>query len=156
MYRNDPFSQWVFRYEQAKELLAGVNVDRQVQTRIRNDLASLAKTLADSGDAKPVYGNNLTLYPTIGPLKGLTAADIDTAMELYRQVLERGGRGQSYVQEELLTMLAMTTDPATIPFWVEIACSKSKNRTFSQERRAIALSALAFMACVYEIDQIVK
>lgn len=72
--------------------------------------------------------------------------DLARAQSLYKAVAVRGGAGHSYVQESLLTMIALTEAPASAPFWLEILDIQRPRDTFAKRRRQIAMAALARMA----------
>jgi hypothetical protein len=76
-------------------------------------------------------------------MMGVAPADLPRAQELYRRVFEAGGTGNMYIQEALLTLIAATEDPASIPFWLEILELSRPRDQFANQRRTLALAALA-------------
>src|SRR5689334_15223499 len=138
MDRDDPLSMW---------LIAGVgeahpDVLAEHQAAVHAELERLAAGLDDARKRGNMPHVRIRGWGGLPPAQ----ADVERIKDLYRRVLESGGTGRSYVEESLLTLLAATRDPALIPFWNEALDLSRARDTFASRRRALVLSALAFLA----------
>ena len=67
--------------------------------------------------------------------------------ELYRRVLQAGGAGTTYVQEQLIELLALSQDHGSIPFWLELLDYQSPRRdSFKKQRQTYSIAAIALIA----------
>jgi|GEM_PF-7021122 len=74
-----------------------------------------------------------------------TRDDWVRAEKLWRRVFEMGGTGSSYMQEDVLSLIAYAADPATIPFWLEVLGVRRVRDKFAKRRRDFACSALGLI-----------
>ena len=76
----------------------------------------------------------------------LPPADIARAEKLYRQLYETGGNGSTYAQDSVLSLIASSRYPASIPFWLELLDLSRPRDSFTARCRRWALAALAYLA----------
>ena len=141
MNRDDPLEMWLIGGEREVDPA----ILEQYQAMTRQDLDKLeawldATNLPRRGSMPYVRGGRWTGGVPPAP------EDVERAKALHRRVFEQGGSGKRYAEEGLLGLLAATQDPAQIPFWVETAGLSRPRDSFANERRALALSALALIA----------
>jgi hypothetical protein len=77
---------------------------------------------------------------------GLPHDQVLRAQGLYSRVVAKGGPGNTYVQENLLELIATTQDPASIPFWLDIVNLARPRDSFTTKRRTYAAASLARLA----------
>jgi hypothetical protein len=139
MDREDPLWLWLLRSE--RDLDPGLV--GQHQDKLRDALDRLEVYLDDP----PKRPNLMDVTPRVwDALGGFDPDDLPRAQALYRRIVETGGTGTTYVQEALLELIAATQDPVSIPFWLEILDIHRPRDAFAEQRRAMALSALALLA----------
>lgn len=83
----------------------------------------------------------------------LAPDDLLRAQTLYRRVYETGGAGNTYVQEGLLSMIAVTASSDSIPFWLDLLSLTRPRDYFSTQRRSMSLAALALLAIRRDIPE---
>ena len=76
----------------------------------------------------------------------LPPADVARAEKLYRQLYETGGNGSTYAQDSVLSLIASSRYPASIPFWLELLDLSRPRDSFTARRRRWALAALVYLA----------
>src|SRR4051812_9531399 len=108
---DDPLSNWLFFSTEPfpKPQIA------QMQNEIHQGLDNLAAMLDDPDPKRrrlTESGINAFRTAPLGP------ADLARAQVLYRRLVAAGGNGVNWVQEGLLNAIAVTADPASIPFWL--------------------------------------
>jgi hypothetical protein len=72
--------------------------------------------------------------------------DVARLQAEYLQVLEAGGPGTNHLQESLLNLIAVTADPSSIPFWLQLLDHRRARDTFAKRRRTFVFAALAYLA----------
>lgn len=72
--------------------------------------------------------------------------DFKRAQELLLKVVETGGSGSTDTQETLLSLIAVTANPESLPFWQEALNLKHKKDRFRKKRQQMTLAALALLA----------
>lgn len=141
MMDRDPLEQWLWRPDRTAE--------PQWLARVRQDLLKLEQWLD-----QPADGRRKDLPNVHGALWGGAAqiepADCARVQQLYRRVVQTKGTGKSYVEEELLSLLAWTYEPANIPFFLELLDLTPPRDRMIPRRRELALAALALL--VYRRD----
>ena len=63
-----------------------------------------------------------------------------------QRVVAKGGAGNTYMQENLLELIATTQDPVSIPFWLDIVNLARPRDSFTTKRRTYAAASLARLA----------
>lgn len=124
MRRDDPLEEWLYMREFASELVAR----HQILVRYARRRAPVQQD--DTGKT--------------GMEEGLE--DVRRIQDEYRQVLEAGGPGTTYHQEALLNLIAVSADPASIPFWIALLDYRRPRDTFARRRRSFVFAALAYLA----------
>jgi hypothetical protein len=76
----------------------------------------------------------------------LLTQNVTRAQSLYRHVYQLGGSRVNYAQRGLLSLIALSQDPESVPFWQEILTFVKPRDNFRQSRINWALSALALLA----------
>ena len=141
MNRDDPLEMWLLGGERKidPEML------RSFQSAVRQDLDQLEAWL----DA-PKLPKHSGMPHIRGGFwgRGLPPApeDAERAKELHRRVFQQGGAGKRYAEEGLLGLLAAMQDAGNIPFWIETAGLTRPRDSFANQRRTLAISALALIA----------
>ena len=123
----------------------------QFQPSIEKSEADMSKSLDDLAALldKPVAPNKKrNLYSSgIAGLRWirskLAGADVVRAHGLYWRLIESGGSRVNETQEGLLTLIAASEDPASVPFWVDIVNFSRPRDQFTKKRRRLASAALA-------------
>jgi hypothetical protein len=113
------------------------------QKRISESLDRLAEYLDSDPSEKKKLDNIYLNQWNVAPL---APKELARAQQLYPALVERGGAGSSYVQEGMLSMLALTLNPGSPPFWSKILEINRPRDTFANRRRTFALAALALLA----------
>lgn len=147
----------------AEFLLA--NQYRDEHTRIRNQnrtttmeqqhaelhtlLDKLTAALDAAGSKKVDYGKLVSGPIAYGGLVELSADDIQRMQAVYYRMAAAGGPGNTFVQEKLLKMLALSADPTTIPFWQTLLDINHHGDSFAHQRRQMALAALTLIGITY-------
>ena len=75
----------------------------------------------------------------------LSRADVARAEQLYRELCETGGNGSTYAQDGILSLIADSRYPESIPFWLELLDFSRPRDSFTQSRRHWAVAALAYL-----------
>lgn len=138
----DPLSGWLFFLEASrshKEVAA-------LQEVLHASLDKLAGMLDDPNSKRPLYESGISEF-RIGPFR---PADVPRAQELFRRVYEARGNGTNWVQQGLLSGIALAADPASIPFWDEVISLSRPRDQFTTKRRNYALAALAYLALAHD------
>lgn len=141
MSRDDPFETWHID----PELKRSISPQRRAQldAEARTALDELQQFL----DHPPSRGNFGDVRIGLLPESyGLPPDQVLRAQDLYRRVVAVGGAGNTYVQENLLELLAATEDPTSIPFWLDIVNLARPRDSFATKRRTYAVAALARLA----------
>ena len=141
MRDRDPLEDWWFR--------TGLDVPAsrasEFRTQLQETLDELEAYLADP-PKKIDYGDlHLAALRWPAPV-ALPTGVVARAQSLYRRVYELGGTWVTYVQEELLDLIALAQDPGSVPFWLEILTFSRPRDAFRKARLTRALSALALLA----------
>jgi hypothetical protein len=140
MRERDPLEDWLFLSElidpKSSELM-------ERQKEISESLDRLAEYLdSDPSEKKKLDEVRLNQW-NVAPL---APKDVARAQELYLALVERGGSGNHFVQEGMLSMLALTLDPGSPPFWLKVLGINRPRDAFANRRRTFALAALALLA----------
>lgn len=147
MYRDDPLEGWLY-YDSVR---VRPKVIEQRRAEAHAGLNELSDFL-DNPPPKRADMGNVSL-PGRWNVGGLPPGDLTRAQELYRRVFDRGGTGNTIIQEELLYLIANSRDPTSIPFWIEmLQLSKPRDR-FARRRRTMALAALARLAIGLDVPE---
>ena len=142
MRNQDPLADWL--HWPVRPLPAAEQA--KVQAQWGEELVILERWL-DTPAATRRGSMDQVIKPGWGALCGFDRADLAHAQALYRRVVETGGKGNQYVQEQLLRALAASEDPGLIPFWREMIDFQRRPRDqFLASRRTLVLSALALLA----------
>ncbi len=72
--------------------------------------------------------------------------DLPEIEALCRLVLEKGGPGQSHLQEVLLRLVGNSASPKSLPFLLEMLCFSRRGDSFGPQRRLLAMWGLARLA----------
>jgi len=141
MSRDDPLETWHLD----PELKRALPPERRVQ--LDAEARALLDELQRFLDHPPPRGNlgdvRIGLLPEA---YGLPRDQVLRAQDLYRRVVATGGSGNTYVQENLLELIAATEDPASIPFWLDIVNLAPPRDSFATKRRTYAIAGLARLA----------
>ena len=119
------------------------------QARLRLGLDRLAAWLDRPPQGKRRSMADLSI-PAWSATIGFAPQDVSRAQELYRRVYATGGPGNSYVQENLLELLAGAEDVRSILFWVEMVDLVRPRDHFAARRRILAMAALARLAALQD------
>jgi hypothetical protein len=139
MSKSEPLEEWLFLTETTPpaHIIAGRRAE------VRAGLERLAQFL----DTPSTRRRNMADVQLLCfGAAGLDAADVPRTQELYRRVYATGGKGNQLVQESLLELMALTSEPHSIPFWSETCSLSRPHDTFTPRRRTLALAALALLA----------
>ncbi len=141
MRKQDPLQDWL------RVLVRPSLAERsKMQTQLTQELIILKRWL-DTAATRRHGQMNEVIEPGFGTYYGFDRADFAQAQALYRRVVEMGGKGNQYVQEQLLIALAASEDPGLIPFWRDMIDFQPRPRDqFLARRRTLALASLALMA----------
>ena len=110
--------------------------------RSRKHLRSLKRALKTGKR----LSDELTFYYSPGEAACIAPADIPEVERVYRVVLERGGPGSRMVMEGMLTALASTGSPDSLPFWQEALAWTGKRGMLKQLRHELAVAGIALAA----------
>jgi hypothetical protein len=140
MRDSDPLEGWLLFVKLVNPKSSEI-VERQKQ------ISESPDRLAEYLDSDPSEKKKLDkVYLSQWNVAPLTPKDLARAQKLYPALVERGGAGGSYVQEGMLSMLALTLDPDSTSFWSKILEINRPRDTFANRRRTYALAALALLA----------
>jgi hypothetical protein len=139
MFVQDPLQEWLMLAEPG--IPPHVTAERQAEAHTVLDRLT---EFLDHPPLKPCSMKDvrMPLYSQVA----LDAADLARAQDLYRRVYERGGAGNTYVQESLLGMIAKTANVSSIPFWLDILNWTRPRDIFAVSRRKSVMAALALLA----------
>ncbi len=139
MFHQDPLEDWLF--------YTGFDIPPQRLAELQAQVHAGLDCLADFLDHPPLKPRSMVdvRLPLHTPV-ALDAADLLRAQDLYRRVYARGGTGNTYIQEGLLGLIAVTLEPASIPFWQDILTWTRPRDLFAVKRRQCAVAALALLA----------
>ena len=136
---DDPLERWLYRSEsRTNRKFAAVQLHA---TQIA--LEKLETYLRQPDRKTSLYGLGLPDYVHPGLLP---RAEVAWAEKLYGPLYQTGGNGSTYAQESLLSLIAGSRYPASIPFWLELLDLSRPRDSFSTQRRTWALAALAYLA----------
>jgi hypothetical protein len=140
MFHEDPLDDWLY-------LLVHPPDPKQaayVRSQMMDALGKLAQFLENPDPKRRMDDVGIGPWGWRGgtlPLDGLARAE-----KLYLNVFQTGGAGNTHVQEGLLSQIAATAEPSSIPFWVALLDLAKPRESFTTKRRTFALAALAYLA----------
>lgn len=95
---------------------------------------------------KPSFGRNSSLHlSTRAPIR-LPPPQRRRAEALYLRLWGISGAFKQTAEEGLLAVLGFTADPASLPFWHEVAGLSRVGDGFAAHRRALAIAGVAYTA----------
>ena len=136
MKEEDPLDLWLLFGRLPSHNQRSRRMDREVH----NSLDRL-RTLLDAAGPKKIDFIQSGVNPW--NLRPIPPADLPAAHEVSKQVVARGGSGSTHVQEGLLNMIALTGDPASAEFWLEILDLKRPRDPSGYEARGAGIRATA-------------
>lgn len=139
MIDRDPFEDWLMRTQ------IGAKPHAREQQELKHDLQRLEDWLDKPPTTKHRDIPNVRGGLWIGSVT-LAPRDIPRVQQIYRRLVHTTGAGKSYVETELLSLLAYALDPASIAFFVELLDLAPPRDKMAARRRELALAALALMA----------
>lgn len=146
MRDRDPLEDWLF----ISDIDIPANRAIEYHAQLQETLDELEVYLVDPPEK--INYDKLHLGALRWPVPiALPAQVVTRAQSLYRRVYELGGSGVTYAQEGLLNLIALSKDPGSVPFWLEILSFAKPRDAFRQGRLTLALSALALMAVRKEL-----
>lgn len=143
MFDQDPLEQLLI------SALSNRTVQPLAQKALTDDLRTLERWLSIPADVRPKTIPRVSgvLYTSAR----LAEQDVLPTQDLYRRLMVTKGNGKSYVEPSLIELIALSLDPTTIPFFVEILDSQPlPGDAFANQRRKLALGGLVFFA--YQTD----
>jgi hypothetical protein len=139
---DDLLGQWLFIMRERSP--ADSAAARAEQPRVHDALERLSRLL-ETGEPLNDRTTRALGLPYSAGFVALAPADVPLAQDLYRRVsATRGAR--RWIQDTLLDLIAVTEDPASIPFWRALLDLTQSRDQYTPRRRAYAAAALARLA----------
>lgn len=138
MQEQDPLENWVFLSKADPH----PTIAKSYVEQTKAGLDELEQYLA-SHPEKPNYRNMRYMLSPWTARINVSGKDVARAQELFRRVYQMGGSGSNFIQEGLLTIVAIAQDPASAPFWEEILEYSKPRDSLNNQRKTWALAALA-------------